>query len=234
MRAGATENDVVAAMMSVAIAAGSEYLANVERTALGRPARHLASAQDRKWRPRVLGDGRGARPLSRRAHALSLARPATRRGKAHDGHLPRRPRRRARRPQARQTPARTCTAPARPSSIAMAIPTPFASAPATRAASRSRRTGASLYDGVKTLLRPGMVFHIPPALRVYGKFTVAVSETALVTETGCEQLGTFPGAGDPVSGQSPAFRKSPIQVSRRHCLTPPAPDRHRVANASAP
>jgi len=52
----------------------------------------------------------------------------------------------------------------------------------------------SLYEGVKTLLRPSMVFHIPPALRVYGKFTVAVSETALVTETGCEQLGTFPRA----------------------------------------
>src|SRR5262249_14145248 len=50
----------------------------------------------------------------------------------------------------------------------------------------------TLYEGVNTSLRPGMVFHIPPALRVYGKFTVGVSETALVTETGCEQLGTFP------------------------------------------
>ena len=75
---------------------------NVERIALGCPARHLASAQDRRWRPRVLRDGRGARSQSRRAHALGLARPATGRGKAHDGHLPRRPRRRARRPHARQ------------------------------------------------------------------------------------------------------------------------------------
>jgi Xaa-Pro dipeptidase len=50
----------------------------------------------------------------------------------------------------------------------------------------------SLYEGVKTVLQPGMVFHIPPALRLYGKFTVGVSETALVTETGYEQFGTFP------------------------------------------
>ena len=49
----------------------------------------------------------------------------------------------------------------------------------------------SLYEGIKTVLQPGMVFHIPPALRLYGKFTVGVSETALVTETGHEQLGTF-------------------------------------------
>ncbi len=35
------------------------------------------------------------------------------------------------------------------------------------------------------------MFHIPPALRIYGKFTVGVSETALVTETGYEQLGKF-------------------------------------------
>lgn len=52
----------------------------------------------------------------------------------------------------------------------------------------------SLYEGVKTVLQPGMVFHIPPALRLYGKFTVGVSETALITETGHEQLGTFPRA----------------------------------------
>jgi Xaa-Pro dipeptidase len=50
----------------------------------------------------------------------------------------------------------------------------------------------SLYDGVKTVLQPGMVFHIPPALRIYGQFTVGVSETVVVTETGYEQLGTFP------------------------------------------
>lgn len=39
-----------------------------------------------------------------------------------------------------------------------------------------------------TVLEPGMVFHMPPALREYGKWCVGVSETVLVTETGCEVL----------------------------------------------
>lgn len=46
----------------------------------------------------------------------------------------------------------------------------------------------SLYDGVETEIVPGMVFHMPPALRIYGQFTVGVSETAVVTETGCRTL----------------------------------------------
>ncbi|SEF00978.1 Xaa-Pro dipeptidase [Rhizobiales bacterium GAS188] len=47
----------------------------------------------------------------------------------------------------------------------------------------------SLYTGVTAELRPGMTFHIPPALRIYGQFTVGVSETVVVTETGCRVLG---------------------------------------------
>ncbi|MFU9138745.1 M24 family metallopeptidase [Erwinia tasmaniensis] len=49
----------------------------------------------------------------------------------------------------------------------------------------------SLYSGVTTELQPGMTFHIPPALRIYGDFTVGVSETIVVTETGYRQLGTL-------------------------------------------
>jgi Xaa-Pro dipeptidase len=49
----------------------------------------------------------------------------------------------------------------------------------------------SLYSGVKTELQPGMSFHIPPALRVYGEFTVGVSETVVITETGYRVLGTL-------------------------------------------
>jgi Xaa-Pro dipeptidase len=48
----------------------------------------------------------------------------------------------------------------------------------------------SLYTGVTTELRPGMTFHIPPALRIYGQFTVGVSETVVVAETGCRPLGS--------------------------------------------
>lgn len=50
----------------------------------------------------------------------------------------------------------------------------------------------SLYTGVKTELQPGMTFHIPPALRIYGQFTVGVSETVVVTETGHRVLGSVP------------------------------------------
>jgi Xaa-Pro dipeptidase len=47
----------------------------------------------------------------------------------------------------------------------------------------------SLYTGVTTELRPGMTFHIPVAVRIYGQFTVGVSETVVVTENGCRALG---------------------------------------------
>jgi Xaa-Pro dipeptidase len=46
----------------------------------------------------------------------------------------------------------------------------------------------SLFTGVTTELRPGMTFHLPVALRVFGQFTVGVSETIVVTETGCKPL----------------------------------------------
>jgi Xaa-Pro dipeptidase len=50
----------------------------------------------------------------------------------------------------------------------------------------------SLYHNVNTELRPGMCFHMPPALRDYGRFTVGVSETVLVTETGHRTCSTIP------------------------------------------
>jgi Xaa-Pro dipeptidase len=50
----------------------------------------------------------------------------------------------------------------------------------------------SIYEGVTRELEPGMAFHIPPALRRYGAFTVGVSETVIVTETGCRPLSTIP------------------------------------------
>jgi Xaa-Pro dipeptidase len=43
-----------------------------------------------------------------------------------------------------------------------------------------------------TVLQPGMVFHIPQPYRMPGEQTVSVSETVLVTETGCESLTQFP------------------------------------------
>ncbi|SEQ28216.1 Xaa-Pro dipeptidase [Faunimonas pinastri] len=49
----------------------------------------------------------------------------------------------------------------------------------------------SLNKGVTTPLEPGMAFHLPPALRIYGQFTVGVSETIVVTDTGYRALGTI-------------------------------------------
>lgn len=50
----------------------------------------------------------------------------------------------------------------------------------------------SLYFGVETELKPGMCFHIPITLRDYGKFTTAVSETVVITESGHRVLSTLP------------------------------------------
>lgn len=50
----------------------------------------------------------------------------------------------------------------------------------------------SLYTGVTRELEPGMVFHMPPALRRYGAFTIGMSETVIVTETGHKTLSSIP------------------------------------------
>ncbi len=49
----------------------------------------------------------------------------------------------------------------------------------------------SLQKGDKRILQPGMVFHMPPAIRELGAFGVGFSETVLVTETGCKVLTDF-------------------------------------------
>ncbi len=46
----------------------------------------------------------------------------------------------------------------------------------------------SLFHDVAVPLEPGMVFHVPVALRSYGKFTVAVSETVVVTNSAAKTL----------------------------------------------
>lgn len=47
----------------------------------------------------------------------------------------------------------------------------------------------SLQKGDQRLLQPGMVFHMPPALRKLNAYGVGFSETVVVTETGCRVLG---------------------------------------------
>ncbi len=50
----------------------------------------------------------------------------------------------------------------------------------------------SLFDGVDVPLEPGMCFHVPTTLREYGVFTVGLSESIVVTDTGCRVLGRVP------------------------------------------
>ena len=50
----------------------------------------------------------------------------------------------------------------------------------------------SLQKGDKRVLEPGMVYHMPPAIRQAGEYGVGFSETVIVTETGCEILTNSP------------------------------------------
>jgi Xaa-Pro dipeptidase len=50
----------------------------------------------------------------------------------------------------------------------------------------------TLIRGNKTALEPGMVFHSTMSLRRTGRYGVAVSETLLVTDAGCEAITDFP------------------------------------------
>jgi len=47
-------------------------------------------------------------------------------------------------------------------------------------------------EGADGVLAPGMLFHLPIAMRVPGRYGVSLSETVLVTETGCETLSDLP------------------------------------------
>jgi Xaa-Pro dipeptidase len=51
---------------------------------------------------------------------------------------------------------------------------------------------ASLHDSVDLPLVPGMCFHVVPALREYGVFTIGISESICITENGARILGATP------------------------------------------
>ena len=48
-----------------------------------------------------------------------------------------------------------------------------------------------LHAGDETVLEPGMVFHLPQTMRVGDNAPSAISETVLITESGCEVLTDF-------------------------------------------
>jgi Xaa-Pro dipeptidase len=200
IRAGASENEVVAAMISAAVAAGSEYL-GMEPLVSSGPRSGVPHGT---WRRRRLEPGD---PVFYEMAACHSRYHAALMRSAWFGAPPDEARRMMDTclaaldaALAKLRPGNTCADVHR---ACQAVIDRDGYTDAFR-----KRTGysigisfapdwgewqvLSLYEGVDTPLQPGMVFHIPPALRIYGRFTVGVSETALVTETGCEPLGTFP------------------------------------------
>lgn len=50
----------------------------------------------------------------------------------------------------------------------------------------------SIWDGDERPLRPGMTFHLVPGFGELGKYNIVISETVLVTGSGCETVTHFP------------------------------------------
>ena len=200
VKVGASENDIVAAMMSAAITAGSEYMGMEPLVSVGR----RTGVPHGTWRRARLGADEPAfleMAASHDRYHAALMR------SAWVGAVP----------QAAQDMEKTCREALQ---AALDAIRPGVASEDVHSACQSvidragytdnfrKRTGysvgisfapdwgeggiLSLYTGVVTTLQPGMTFHIPPALRVYGQFTVGVSETVVVTETGCRALSAVP------------------------------------------
>jgi Xaa-Pro dipeptidase len=199
-RDGATENDVTAAMMGAAIAAGSEAMAMEPLVSSGprsgiphatwRRRRlnrsdgvflELAANHDRYHAALMRSVWIGPPPAEARAMmdtalraldaALAAMRPGAPCAAVHDAA------------QA-VIDAAGCTAAFR-KRIGYSMGAAFAP---------DWGEGAilSLFSDVTRPLEPGMVFHLPATLRSYGAYTVGASETVIVTETGAEPLSDLP------------------------------------------
>lgn len=199
-RAGTSENAIAAAMAAAAIEAGSEAMA-MEPLVSSGPRSGIPHAT---WRRRTLEDGDGVFLELAASHAryhAALMRsvwigtpPATAQRmmdtslRALDAAL------------AAMRPGQPCAAPHEAAQQVIDA-AGFTSAFRKRvgysmgtAFAPDWGEGAilSLFTGVETPLEPGMVFHLPVTLRDYGRFTVGVSETVIVTATGAEPLSTLP------------------------------------------
>lgn len=199
VKAGATENDLVAAMMGAAIAAGSEYVGmeplvssgprsgvphgtwKRRRIEAGDPAfLEMAACHDRYHAALMRSAWVGSPP----AEALDMMKVCQEALAVSLGTI---------------KPAVRCEV---PHLAAQAVIDKAGYTDAFR-----KRLGYSvgisfapdwgegailgLNKGITTELAPGMAFHLPPALRIYGRFTVGVSETIVVTETGHRVLGAI-------------------------------------------
>lgn len=199
VRTGATENDLVAAMMQAAIAAGSEYM-GMEPLVSSGPRTGVPHGT---WRRRKIEDGDPAflemAACHDRYHAALM----------RSAWVGTPPREAVDMMKTCQEALQVALDTIRPG-VACEVPH-IACQKVIDAAGYTenfrKRLGysvgisfapdwgegaiLSLNAGVKTELQPGMTFHLPPALRIYGRFTVGVSETIVVTETGYRALGTI-------------------------------------------
>lgn len=196
--AGASENDLVAAMMGAAIAAGSEYVGMEPLVSTG-PRSGIPHGT---WRRRIMGRGD---PVFLEQATCHDRYHATLMRSAWIGPPPKHARR-----------MMDCCLEALAAALDAARPGATCES-VHRACQRvvdahgftdafRKRTGysigvsfapdwgegnvLSLYEGVTVELEPGMAFHAPPALRRYGEMTVGVSESFVITGTGAQVLGT--------------------------------------------
>lgn len=196
VRAGASENDVAAAVMQAAIAAGSEYV-GMEPFVVSGPRSGIPHAT---WRRRKIGK-RDIAVLEtaacyHRYHAalfrtVGVGRVAA---KTQDMYAVCRSAMDAAIEKAR--PGNTC---ADMHNAAQSVIDAAGHTDGFR-----KRSGyslgisfapdwgegniLSLYHDVHVPIRAGMVFHIPITLRDWGKFTVAISETVVVAQKSTERL----------------------------------------------
>ncbi|EJJ28096.1 M24 family metallopeptidase [Rhizobium sp. CF142] len=199
VRVGATENDLVSAMMGSAIAAGSEYLGMEPLVSVGP----RTGVPHGTWRRRAIADGDPAflemAACHDRYHAALM----------RSAWIGEPPKEAADMMKVCQEVLQVSLDAIRPG-VACEVPHIACQKVIDRAGyteNFKKRLGysvgisfapdwgegaiLSLNAGVKTELQPGMTFHLPPALRIYGRFTVGVSETIVITETGYRALGTI-------------------------------------------
>lgn len=201
IRPGATENDIVAAMMHATIATGAEYVGMQPLVASG-PRSGIPHAT---WRRRTL------QPNDPVFLELSGCHDRYHAGLMRTAWLGQPP------PLARQLEATALHA--LDAAITAATPGASCAAPALAALAVidaagmtdrfRKRAGyslgiafapdwgewqvASLHPSAASIpLEPGMCFHIPITLREWGAFTIGISETILIGPAGPETLGALP------------------------------------------
>lgn len=198
IRVGATENDLVAAMMQAAIAGGAEYM-GMEPLVSSGPRSGVPHAT---WRRRLLEAGDavflemsgcsdryhsglmrtawlGEPPqLARELEAVTLEALSAAIDAARPGHTPADIHRAA---QGVIDAAGMTERYRKRSGYSLGV---------SFAPDWGEWQVMSLFDGIDMELEPGMCFHIPITLREFGAFTVGISESIVITPGGCRVLGS--------------------------------------------